>query len=570
MQSQWNSDDARKQGDDPIAQRAYTHGLLKNSAADLSLLTTVKTASTDVFGDKQSLLWVSHGNDPIAFDADRLKKLGSLDSLTPDAHAEQLRLSAVKPLKQTPDIGIIAHATIPAQFVDQTRSPHTLALANHVNAAAIVSEQFDSRAALAANASAHAIVEALNASDSATLEGLFVPNIGLLTFGDDPQQCYERTVRLNNEARDYFESTGAETGSETTTQIDLATLAELRQSASQDAGQARIAIHDGSAAALAFASNSDSPNERVTAENAGLVSVGPSKSAAQDAALRTRHVCQAAHLASANGGLTPVEESDPVHCPPPSGLLQGKIALVSGSAAGIGLATATTLAEAGACVIGADINPEIEGIMEAIGAIGIAIDLTQEDQITAMVERIVRSFGGLDIIVSNAGIFTAGAYLEDMESKNWERSLAVNLTSHQVLLKHAIPFVKKGIDPTIIFIGSRNVNAPGAGAASYSCAKAALNQLCRVAALELAPDGVRVNIIHPDAVFDTKLWTQEALERSAERYGLTVEQYKKRNLMKTEITSRSVGNTVVALASNAFAKTTGAQIPVDGGNDRII
>ena len=250
--------------------------------------------------------------------------------------------------------------------------------------------------------------------------------------------------------------------------------------------------------------------------------------------------------------------------------LQGKIALVSGSAAGIGLATAMTLAEAGACVIGADINPEIETIMADIGALGITIDLTKEDLIQAMVERIVRTYGGLDIVISNAGIFTAGAYIENMEPANWDRSIAVNLTSHQVLLKHAIPYVRKGIDPTIILIGSRNVNAPGAGAASYSCAKAALTQLCRVAALELAPDGVRVNIIHPDAVFDTKLWTQEALERSAERYGITVEQYKKRNLMKTEITSRSVGNTVVALASDAFAKTTGAQIPVDGGNDRII
>ncbi|MBT3480594.1 MAG: SDR family oxidoreductase, partial [Opitutales bacterium] len=250
--------------------------------------------------------------------------------------------------------------------------------------------------------------------------------------------------------------------------------------------------------------------------------------------------------------------------------LQGKIALVSGSAAGIGLATATTLAEAGACVIGADINPEITDIMEGIGALGIAINLTDEPKVKAMIEQIIRTYGGLDIVVSNAGIFTAGAYLENLEQSNWDRSFQVNLTSHQVLLKHAIPFVKKGIDPAIILMGSRNVNAPGAGAASYSCAKAGLTQLCRVAALELAPDGVRVNIIHPDAVFDTKLWTKEALERSAERYGITVEQYKKRNLMKTEITSRSVGNVVVALASNVFGKTTGAQIPVDGGNDRII
>jgi NAD(P)-dependent dehydrogenase (short-subunit alcohol dehydrogenase family) len=148
--------------------------------------------------------------------------------------------------------------------------------------------------------------------------------------------------------------------------------------------------------------------------------------------------------------------------------------------------------------------------------------------------------------------------------------MAVNLTSHQKLLKYTIPYLKHGVDPAIVLVGSRNVQAPGAGAASYSCAKAALTQLCRVAAMELAPHQVRCNIIHPDAVFDTKLWTPEALARSAERYGMTVEQYKARNLLRTEIKSRDVGAMVAAMASPLFGKTTGAQIPVDGGNDRVI
>ena len=121
-----------------------------------------------------------------------------------------------------------------------------------------------------------------------------------------------------------------------------------------------------------------------------------------------------------------------------------------------------------------------------------------------------------------------------------------------------------------MLVGSRNVSAPGAGAASYSCAKAGLTQLCRVAALELAPEGVRCNIVHPDAVFDTKLWTPEALQRSAERYGLTVEEYKTRNLLQTEIKSKDVGRMASAMAGALFGKTTGAQVPVDGGNDRVI
>lgn len=249
---------------------------------------------------------------------------------------------------------------------------------------------------------------------------------------------------------------------------------------------------------------------------------------------------------------------------------RGKVAIVTGSAAGIGFACAEALAEAGAQVVGIDLSPEIVAQMEKIGGIGIEADLTQDKAITDAVEETVRRFGGLDILVSNAGIFTAGAYLEEMEQSNWEKSLAVNLTSHQKLLKHAIPFLREGIDAAIVLVGSRNVSAPGAGAASYSCAKAGLTQLCRVAALELAPHGVRCNIVHPDAVFDTKLWTPEALARSAQRYGLTVEAYKKRNLMQTEIRSRDVGRMVSAMAGSLFGKTTGAQVPVDGGNDRVI
>tara|TARA_R110002096_G_scaffold122929_7_gene266128 strand:- start:1122 stop:3092 length:1971 start_codon:yes stop_codon:yes gene_type:complete len=249
---------------------------------------------------------------------------------------------------------------------------------------------------------------------------------------------------------------------------------------------------------------------------------------------------------------------------------QGKVALVTGSAAGIGYACAEALAEAGAKVVGLDLNPEIEEGMARLGGIGKVVNLTDDQQVVAAIEETVRRFGGIDIVVSNAGIFTAGQYLDALEQENWEKSMAVNLTSHQKLLKYTIPYLKQGIDGAIVIVGSRNVMAPGPGAASYSCAKAALTQLCRVAALELGPEGVRCNIIHPDAVFDTKLWTPEKLARSAERYGLTVEEYKRRNLMKTEIKSREVGAMVSAMAGPLFARTTGAQIPVDGGNDRVI
>ena len=119
-------------------------------------------------------------------------------------------------------------------------------------------------------------------------------------------------------------------------------------------------------------------------------------------------------------------------------------------------------------------------------------------------------------------------------------------------------------------MASRNVHAPGPGASAYSVPKAAQTQLARIAALELGKFGIRVNILHPDCVYDTGIWTTKTLKKSAERYGLSVEEYKSRNILKKHVTSKEVARMVCTMAGSAFAKTTGAQIPIDGGNDRVI
>jgi NAD(P)-dependent dehydrogenase (short-subunit alcohol dehydrogenase family) len=121
-----------------------------------------------------------------------------------------------------------------------------------------------------------------------------------------------------------------------------------------------------------------------------------------------------------------------------------------------------------------------------------------------------------------------------------------------------------------VVIGSKNVPAPGPGAAAYSASKAGLTQLARVAALEWGTDRIRVNIVHPNAVFDTGVWTEEVLRNRAEAYGLTVEQYKTNNILRVEVTSRDVAEMVAEMCGPLFAKTTGAQVPIDGGNDRVI
>jgi NAD(P)-dependent dehydrogenase (short-subunit alcohol dehydrogenase family) len=98
----------------------------------------------------------------------------------------------------------------------------------------------------------------------------------------------------------------------------------------------------------------------------------------------------------------------------------------------------------------------------------------------------------------------------------------------------------------------------------------ALTQLARVAALEWGDDGIRVNIVHPDSVFDTGVWSEEVLQARAAHYNLTVEQYKRRNVLKTELTSRDVSEMIAEMCGPLFSKVTGAQLPVDGGSDRVI
>ena len=294
-----------------------------------------------------------------------------------------------------------------------------------------------------------------------------------------------------------------------------------------------------------------------------------------------RHTCSAMLAAESLGGWRPLPEDRLFEVEyweleqaklkkggsrPP---LEGKVALVTGAASGIGQACTTMLLEQGAVVAGLDINPAVAQSAGA-GFLGIPCDVTDHAALAAAVRRAVRQFGGLDCLVTNAGLFTPSMMLEQLDEETWSRSLDLNLSSHLALLRASIPFLRLGWDPAVVVIGSKNVLAPGPGAGAYSIAKAGLTQLARVAALELATDGIRVNVIHPHAVFDTAAWSPEVLEQRARSYGISVAEYKAKNLLGVEVTSRDVAALALAMLGPAFARTTGAQVPIDGGNDRVI
>lgn len=251
--------------------------------------------------------------------------------------------------------------------------------------------------------------------------------------------------------------------------------------------------------------------------------------------------------------------------------LESHCAIVTGGESGIGRACALALAGRGASVVGIDISPDVAGVATAPGYLGIRADVTDPDQIRAALERAVDRFGGLDMLVAAAGVFGASAPLIAQDAAAWRATMTVNVDALAGLLAAAHPLL--ALAPRygrVVLIGSRNVTAPGPGAAAYSASKAAATQLARVAALEWAADGIRVNVVHPDAVFDTGLWTEQLLAERAAHYGLSVTEYKRRNLLRTEVTSATVGQAVASLCSAAFAATTGAQIPIDGGSERTI
>ena len=251
--------------------------------------------------------------------------------------------------------------------------------------------------------------------------------------------------------------------------------------------------------------------------------------------------------------------------------LAGQVALVTGAASGIGKACAESLLARGAAVVGLDLNPACERQYNRRDWLGVVCDLTDESALTDALETAARRFGGLDILVLNAGIFPKSTPTKDLATADWQRVLDINLTANMALLREAYPLLKRApAGGKVVIVGSKNVPAPGPGVASYSASKAALNQLARVIALEWGKDGIRVNSVHPNAVFDTALWNDELLALRAQHYGMTVDAYKRNNVMGVEITSRDVAEMVAAMCEPLFAKTTGAQVPIDGGNERVI
>jgi len=250
---------------------------------------------------------------------------------------------------------------------------------------------------------------------------------------------------------------------------------------------------------------------------------------------------------------------------------QGEVVLITGAASGIGKSCVQSFLKRGAAVVGIDIDSSIETNYKHNNYLGLICDVTDENAIEAMLEKSVCHFGGLDMIVLNAGIFPEGRMVSELSIKEWNKVFSINLNSNLNLLREVYPLLK--VSPNkgrVVIIGSKNVPAPGPGAAAYSASKAALNQLMRVLSMEWGSDGIRLNALHPNAVFDTSIWTDKVLKSRAKQYGLTIDGYKTNNILGVEVNSIDVSELAAELCGSLFSKTTAAQIPIDGGNERVI
>ncbi len=322
----------------------------------------------------------------------------------------------------------------------------------------------------------------------------------------------------------------------------------------------------------------------------GMWTVGKDARAARIVADIYRHTMGIIESAQTLGGFATLNDRDAYEAEywplelykltllPPEKELARQVALVTGAASGIGRAIARRLAQEGAHVIVTDLNSAgAEAVATEIcqkqglkRAISLPLDVTNPQEVKVTFEATCRAYGGLDILISNAGIAQVGA-IDALRLEDWERSLAVNTTGHFLVVREALRIMKaQGRGGSIVFNATKNVTAPGKDFGAYSVAKAAEAQLCRIVAIEGGEFGIRANMLNPDAIFEgSGLWSDELKAQRAQAYGLPVEKlgdfYRQRNLLKAEVTAEDVAEAALFLAGPRSAKTTGAMLPVDGG-----
>jgi rhamnose utilization protein RhaD (predicted bifunctional aldolase and dehydrogenase)/NAD(P)-dependent dehydrogenase (short-subunit alcohol dehydrogenase family) len=593
---------------------------------------SMKTTTRNLLGEAEEVTYVVHGRQlPGAGQAAGLTALRckpltglvSIENLTQAQLANELACSRTNAVDPIPPVDALLHATLPYKVIFFTQPDEVLAAACMPAGSERLKQIFAGTLLVLPYASAglplaKACSEALNHNSNPDIIGIFVEHQGLLTFGQTVKQAWDRLMLLDSQAEEYLkqhqawhlEVPPAEPGS----RILRQELAALRKAVSDAAGLPLILTVNPHPAVLSLSRREDimslARQGPATARDAsllrhlpmigrdvetyqvqceqamreyaggqklegidcaprvildpdfGLCALGGTAAEAVLAGQRALHWIDIILHATALEKYQSLGLNDTIAAESlaatrtqtgggdSSQLFNGEVALVTGGASGIGKACVESLLARGAAVASMDINPKVKTLYDRPDYLGLECDLTNEDAVLAAFDALVNQFGGLDMLVLNAGIFPAGVRIEALSLTEWQRVMHINLDSNLVVMREAYPLLK---------------NAPLSGRVL-----AAVTQLARIAALEWGKDHIRVNLIHPDAIFDTGIWSEEVLKSRAAHYGLTVQQYKTRNVLGVELNSHYVGELVAEMLGPRFEKITGAQIPVDGGSDRVI
>lgn len=609
MINHWNEEDVHTAGDDRT-QCAYAAQLL---GAETSLglpdqsSVSLKFTAPNLLGDEEHTLAINpRGHNLSAIESDDfvtlrrepLARLIALDSLTRAQLENELACQRIVAAAAQPPAQVVLHAALPDKAVAFVRPAALQAIASTPGASDHLRRIYGESVAIVAESQsglpmARACAEARRAA-SGVIGLVLLHHNSLVTFGETAREMHARLIDLVTRAERYLQEHGAwEIAPPTVSApvpIQRVDIAALRQTVSEAVGYPLIlsACDD----AFGFAQRDDlprlvpgahlagqpwrqyAPPRLLFDPDVGLYAVGRS---AEEAALNGQWYRSLSEVIARSTALEKYQPlstmSDDLEnlAPDRQGMFAGEIALVTGAASGIGKACAQSLLARGAAVVGLDVSPKITNVSGQKSYLGLVCDVTDEAAIVRAFNAMVKMFGGLDMLVLNAGVFPPGTRIEALELAAWQKVMRVNLDANLSILREAYSLLKRSPRGGRVLVNaSKNVRAPGVGAAAYSASKAGLTQLARVAALEWGKDKIRVNMIHPDAVFDTGIWTEEVLQARAAHFGMTVQQYKTRNVLGVELNSRYVAELVAEMLGPLFEKITGAQIAVDGGSDRVI
>ena len=329
------------------------------------------------------------------------------------------------------------------------------------------------------------------------------------------------------------------------------------------------------------------PDPRVVLiEHLGMLSAGTNVKASRlsrDLYLRAIEVIAGAEALGRFTSLTAAESFAVEYWPlelyklslaPPPGELDGQVALVTGAAGGIGRAVVAALAEAGACVVGFDLDGDGAGdAVAGIGdnGLGVGGDVTSEEDVAAAFAAATAAFGGVDLVISNAGI-ASSAPIAETTLGEWGRNHEILVTGYFLVSRAAFELLERQrLGGSIVFVASKNAVVAGRNAAAYSSAKAAELHLARCLAEEGGAAGIRVNTVNPDAVLQgSRIWGSDWREERAAAYGIAPEEleehYRKRTTLGVNVYPADIAAAVLHFASaRRSGKTTGNMLNVDGG-----